>query len=191
MPSWTEIRLGCRGLFRLARFDRSFLGYFDRSAAGAVRSFGLALLLLPAFLWLAWLDVDQQLPSTVLYLTAKVVAYAYGWILFPFVLLTAGRLLDRDGDAVGCITIYNWINLLWTILQLPVSALGALDVAPNLVGLLSIGIFVATLVIEGFMFTVAMRLQTWQSATLVTIDVVLGQGVIWPISDWLGCAPPA
>ena len=46
MPSWIELRLGCKGLYRLALFDRSFLGFFDRSAAGVLRSFRLFLLLL-------------------------------------------------------------------------------------------------------------------------------------------------
>jgi septum formation protein len=51
--------------------------------------------------------------------------------------------------------------------------------------LLNLAIFVASLVIEGFLFMVAMRLALWQSALLVAVDVVLSQAVIWPVSDWL------
>jgi hypothetical protein len=189
MPSWIEFRIGSQGLFRLALFDRAFLACFDRSAAGAIRSFGLALPLLPLFLWLVWLNIDQPLPSVPLYLTAKAVAYAYSWILFPFVILAAARLLEREQDAAGCITIYNWSSVLWMFLQLPISLLGALQVAPDVAGLLNLAIFIASLVIEGFLFIVSLRVVLWQAAVLVAIDVVLSQMVIWPISDWLGGMP--
>lgn len=185
MPSWIEFRVGCQGLYRLALFNRSFLGYFDRSTAGALRSFGLALPILPLFLWLVWLNLDQPVPSMGLYLTAKTVAYAYGWILFPFVILNAGRLLDRDHEAVGCITVYNWTSVLWMVLQLPITAFGTLGMSQDMTSLLNLLLFIATLVIEGFLFVVALRLVAWQAAMLVAIDVILGQGLIWPISDWL------
>jgi hypothetical protein len=189
MPSWIEFRLGCQGLYRLAFLNRGFLGYFDRSMAGALRSFGLALPLLPLFLWLVWLNVDQPLPSVGLYLTAKAVAYAYSWILFPFVILAAARLLERDQEAAGCITIYNWTSVLWLFLQLPISLMAALEIAPDMTELLSLGLFVASLVIEGFLFIACLRVAIWQAAALVAVDVVLSKAVIWPISDWLGGAP--
>ncbi len=191
MPSWIEFRLGCQGLYRLALFNRSFLGYFDLSTAGALRSFGLALPILPLFLWLVWLNLDQAVPSVPFYLTAKTVAYAYGWILFPFVILNAGRLLDREREAVGCIAIYNWTSVLWMFLQLPVTVLDVSGLSPDMTSLFNLLLFIATLVIEGFLFLAVMRLTAWQAAALVAIDVVLGQGLIWPISDWLGGRPPA
>lgn len=190
MPSWIEFRIGCQGLYRLALFNRGFLGYFDRSTAGALRSFGLALPILPLFLWLVWLNLDQPVPSVPFYLTVKAVAYAYGWILFPFIILSAGRLLDRDREAVGCITIYNWTSVLWMILQLPVTALDVLGLSPDVTSLLNLVLFIATLVIEGFLFVVVLRLTAWQAAALVAIDVVLSQGLIWPISDWVAGSPP-
>jgi hypothetical protein len=189
MPSWTEFRLSCQGLYRLVLFDRGFLSCFDRSAAGALRSFGLALPLTPLFLWFVWLNTDQPMPSIGLYLTAKGIAYAYSWILFPFVILISARLLDRENEGPGCVAIYNWLNVLWMALQLPTVAFAVLDLAPNLAALLNLAIFIASLVIEGFLFIVALRLVLWQAAALVVIDVVLGQVLIWPISDWLGGAP--
>lgn len=190
MPSWIEFRLGCQGLYRLALFNRGFLGYFDRSTAGALRSFGLALPILPLFLWLVWLNLDRPVPSMLLYLAAKTVGYAYGWILFPFIILNAGRLLHRDSEAVGCITIYNWTSVLWLALQLPVTALGALGLASDVTGLLNLVLFIATLVIEGFLFVVVLRLATWQAALLVAVDVILSQGLIWPMTDWLAGISP-
>ena len=190
MPSWIEFRLGCQGLYRLASLNRGFLSYFDRSSAGAVRSFGLALPLLLLFLWLVWLNVDRPLPNVALYLTAKAVGYAYSWILFPFVILAAAQLLHRHQEAAGCITVYNWTNVLWMFLQLPISLMAALAIAPDMTKMLHLGLFVASLVIEGFLFIATLRVALWQAAALVAIDLVLSQAVIWPMSEWLGGASP-
>jgi len=189
MPNWLEFRLGCQGLYRLALLDRSFLGCFDRSTAGALRSFGLLPPLMPLFLWLVWLNTDQPVPSMGTYLAAKAIAYIYSWLLFPFVILISARLLDRHNEGPGCITVYNWASLLWMVLQLPAAVFAMLDIAPDLTGLLNLAIYIASLVIEGFLFVVCLRLALWQSAALVAIDVVLSQAVIWPVSDWLGGAP--
>ena len=185
MPSWIEFRLGCRGLFRLALFDRSFLGFFDRSTAGVLRSFGLFLLLMPVVLWQIWLTNDQPINDLFLFLAGRSVAYAYNWILFPFLLLFAGRALDRAADAPGSIAIYNWTNVLWVVLQMPTTLILALGVPVDVGQLLGLALLIASLVIEGFMFVVALRLVLWQAAALVALDFLLSLMVIWPLGDWL------
>jgi len=190
MPSWIEFRLACQGLYRLALLDRGFLGCFDRSTAGALRSFGLLVPLLPIFMGMVWLNIDQSVPSIGLYLAAKALAYVYGWLVFPFAILFAARLLDHDKDGPGCIAVYNWASVLWMVLQLPTTILDVLDIAPDLAWLLNLAVFVASLVIEGFLFVVSLRVVLWQAAALVAIDVVLNQVVLWPVSDWLGGVLP-
>ncbi|MGH6894055.1 MAG: hypothetical protein ACREEP_17555 [Dongiaceae bacterium] len=148
----------------------------------------MALPLLPLFLWQIWLGIDQSVPSTALYLTAKGVGYAYSWILFPFVILTAARLLGRDSEGAGCIAPYNWTNVLWTILQLPSIALVALGTSPDLAAVFDLLIFIASLAIEGFLLMLCLRIAVWQAAVLVVIDVALGQALIGPISARLGGA---
>jgi hypothetical protein len=189
MPSWIEFRLACQGLYRLALLDRGFLRYFDLSAKGALRSFRLAVPLFPIALWQIWLSIDETVPSAALFMFAKSIGYAYGWILFPFVILFAARLTDRHAEAPGCIAVYNWSSLLWAVLQLPILILATLGIAPDLTALLNLAMFVASIVIEGFFLMACLRIALWQAAILVVIDVVLGQGVIWPISTKLGCMP--
>jgi len=185
MPSWIELRLGCQGLFRLALFDRSFLGFFDRSAAGVVRSFGLFLLLLPIVLWQLWLTNDQPIDNLILFLAGRSVAYAYNWLLFPFLIVFATRFLGREAEAPGCIAIYNWTNALWVALQMPTTLVIALGVPVNVAQLLGLALLFASLAIEGFMFLVALRLVLWQAAALVALDFLLSLVVIWPMGDWL------
>lgn len=186
MPSWIEFRLGCRGLYRLALFDRSFVDFFDRSTAGVLRSFGLFLLLLPIVLWQVWITNDLPIDNLFLFLAGRSVAYAYNWILFPFLIVFAARYLDRDAEAAGCIAIYNWTSVLWVALQMPTTLIIALGVPVNVAQLLGLALLVASLVIEGFMFAAVLRLVLWQAGVLVALDFLLSLMVIWPMGDWLG-----
>lgn len=189
MPSWTEFRLGCRGLFLLARFDAAFLRYFDRTAAGALRSFWLALFILPYFLFQLWLDIDETVPSAALCVVSRSVGYAYGWILFPFVILIAGRMLEREQEAPGCVAVYNWTSLIWIALQLPAEFVGLVAPQADLANGLSLAALFASVAIEGFMFMRCLRILLWQAAALVAIDVFLSYFVVIPMFHTLGCGP--
>lgn len=173
MPSWIEFRLACRGLLLLARFDPGFLRYFDRSASGALRSFWLALPLLPIGLLNDWLRTRSPLPSPGLFLAAEIVGYATGWIVFPLLLLGLGRALERDAEVPGAIAPYNWAMLLGVALNLPALVAIGFDPQSSLVGPLDLLVFFYLLTIEGFLLKQCLRLQLWQAVALVAMDVVL------------------
>lgn len=189
MLSWTEFRLGCRGLWLLARFDPGFQRYFDRSAAGALRSFWLALLILPYFLFQLWLDIDQTVPSAALCIASRSVGYAYGWILFPFAILFAGRLLEREAEAPGCIAVYNWTSLLWIVLQLPAEFVTLVAPQSGLADGLGLAALFASALIEGYMLMRCLRIVMWQAAALLAFDIFLSFFVVIPMFHALGCAP--
>ena len=183
-----EFRLGCRGLAYLARFDGQFPRFFDRSPAGALRSFQLALLVLPFYLVQFWLEIDVTVPDGAQYLAGRMVGYAFNWISFPLILLFAGRLIERDDDMAGCITIYNWLSLLWVVFQLPLLLLFAIDRDSSIATVLSYMFLLYSIVLEGFVFVRALRIAAWQAAILVVVDVVLSIYVIGPFSRILGGA---
>lgn len=186
MPSWLEFRFACRGLLLLARFDAGFLRFFDRSASGALRSFWLALLVMPFYLAQFWLEIDVTVPDATRYLAARMVGYAFSWISFPLILLFAGRLLERDNEIPGCITIYNWLSLLWVAFQLPLLLLFAIDQDSSIAAVLSYMFLLYSIVLEGFLFVRVLRILAWQAAILVVLDVVLTIYVIGPFSRILG-----
>lgn len=188
MISWLEFKLGCRGLLHLARFDSQFLRFFDRSPAGALRSFQLALLVLPFYLFQFWLEIDATVPDAPRYFAGRLVGYAFNWISFPLILLFAGRLVQRDADVPGCITMYNWLSLLWVAFQLPLLVLFAIDRDSSAAIALSYLFLLYSVVLEGFLFVRALRIPVWQVAILVVVDVVLNIYVIGPFSRVLGGA---
>jgi hypothetical protein len=189
MPSWIELRLGCQGLFRLALFDRSFIGYFDRSRSGVLRSFGLFPLLLPIVLFQVWLSIPPP-PSLLLFVLGKTVASAFNWVLFPFLILAAGRVLERESEAPGAIALYNWTNVLWVVLQIPPTLAVTLGVSTDIAQMLGLALLLASLVIEGFMFAVVLRIAPWHAAVLTILDLLLSALLIWPLGDWLALLTP-
>jgi hypothetical protein len=189
MPNWAETRLGLQGLIRLVRFDSTFLRYFDRSTAGAMRSFGWALLLLPVYVWQIWLQIDSSVPSPLAFMTAKLVGVTYLWILFPFVILATARLTDNEDEAAGCIAIYNWGNVLWAVMSLPTALLITFGASNSYVAPIDLITFIASLAIEGFMLARCLRIAAWQAASLVVFDVVITQVLIIPLTTYLGCMP--
>ena len=75
---------------------------------------------------------------------------------------------------------------MWVALQMPTTLVIALGVPVDVAQLLGLALLVASLVIEGFMFVVVLRLVLWQAAALVALDFLLSLMVIWPMGDWLG-----
>jgi hypothetical protein len=189
MISSTEFRSGVRGVLHLARFDKRFLGYFDRSAAGARRSFWLALIIWPLALVVYWIDIDQTVPSAGVYLVARSVGYAYGWILFPMLILVVGRLLGREAEAPGAIAVYNWFSLLWVALQIPVTILFAINPDSSLGTALGVVFLLYSMAIEGFFLMRCLQILVWQAAILVFVDIVLSLYLIAPAARQLGSAP--
>lgn len=117
-----EVGVGLRGLWRLVRFKPDFVLYFDRSPAGARRSFWLALPILPVYL-------AVQLPAIVE--AAKtagdgrafgtlLIAYPVLWVAFPLVLLLAAKLIEREAQSFGAVVVYNWLNVLVMATALPI-----------------------------------------------------------------------
>lgn len=189
MISWLEFKLGCRGLLHLLRFDPQFLRFFDRSAAGARRSFGIAAILLPFYLLQFWLEIDQSVPNAGIYLAARTLGYAYSWILFPIVLLLTGRLLQRDTESIGCITIYNWISFIWIVFQIPILLLLVINPNSGSATVLFLVSLLVSILIEGFLFAQCLRIPVWQAAILVLIDLGLSLYLISPVSRALGNTP--
>jgi hypothetical protein len=120
--SLAEIQLGLRGLWRLVRFKPDFALYFDRSPAGARRSFWLAVPILPAYLAMqmpAILEAAKTAGEGRAFAT-MLIAYPILWAAFPLVLLLAAPLIERQAQIFGAVTVYNWLNILGIATGLPV-----------------------------------------------------------------------
>lgn len=173
MPSWIEFRLACRGVLLLAQFDSRFLQCFDRTVAGALRSFWLAPLVLPYELLSAYLSAPPNLPDMGLFLAADATGYLLTWILFPMLLLAVERMLEREREVPGCIAILNWVTLLHIALQLPWLVVAMLGLSTGLATGLSLMAFLFGGAVEIFLLAQCLRIMLWQAVILTVADIAL------------------
>lgn len=175
MPSWAEASAAWEGLKRLLRFDPAFVQWFDRSAAGALRSFGLALPVLPCFLILSFLGMTLRPEIGVLQVVgAMASAYVLGWVMFPLLLIAIGRGIEREGHAIATIGFYNWFSTYYAVIITVFyifTVIGLLDtVATPLFYLIRL----ASLVFEVFALRVLMGVGFGGAILLTVLDFVLG-----------------
>jgi hypothetical protein len=110
MLPFIEIGYALRGLWRLLQFDPSGLEYFDRSVAGFWRSFRVALLIAPLYASLIPQQLEMIKPTVgwQQVLLVQILSYVVMWLLYPTVAYELCRLIGRDAEYPGYITVYNW-----------------------------------------------------------------------------------
>jgi hypothetical protein len=174
MPNWQEALAAIQGIKRLLRFDAGFVQWFDRSPKGAMRSFGLAVPLLPFFLFFSFYD-EILVPDIGAFrlIGAAAVGYLLAWIMFPLLLIVIGRAIDREGQAIGAITFYNWYGSAFSMIMLLPYLLtveGMLGGAgPLIINLLVL----ASLVFEVFALRVLMGVGYGGAILLTVLDFIL------------------
>lgn len=119
--SVSEIVRSVKGVARLARFDASGMAFLDTTPEGALRSFWVALLVLPPYILLIAVRDGGELSDLPLGYTLLVesLAYVVGWTAFPAVMHVVTRLLDRSNEYPAMVTAYNWSAVVQMVLQLP------------------------------------------------------------------------
>ena len=168
MISMREVVASLYGTWRLARFDRSAIGYFDPSPEGFWRSFFAAVLAAPAPIAIQLLFRAASLPDDLFrYVLGLVVVYAFSWLIWPLAAVYLARVLDRNDALLLYLTAHNWAQVPAVLFQLAVVilAIGLLPMAlvtPAL--LLSI---VIVLIYEGFIAATALRIDRLAAAGVV------------------------
>lgn len=179
MPSWQEALAAIEGLKRLLRFDAGFAQWFDRSPAGAKRSFGLMLPLLPCFLirFFVGANLRPELEPFHVFGTAAV-AYALGWVMFPLLLIVIGRAIERENQAIGAITIYNWFGAAFTLVLTGLHLIASAGILSDSLLILMNILVLASLVFEAYALRVVIGVGYGGAILLTALDFILS----WSLS---------
>ena len=187
MLSLREASYALFGAWRLAHFDLQGTAYFDRSKHGALRSFWVAAILLPAYVIMVLLHLIERpaaLGPAALVLVHGV-AYLIGWTAYPVAVLWLARLLDREAEGFGYIAMYIWSQLLVMVVVLPISALRVGQMLPEgLTGLLELLVNLAVMAYLWFIARAGLRLGPFAAMGLVAVDLTLSM-IILGITDHL------
>jgi hypothetical protein len=171
MPSWAEARAALTGLKLLLRFDAGFVNWFDRSPEGARRSFRLMLPMLPIFLFRLFTEVDLASAATPLLAVVTIgTCYVLGWVMFPLILILVGRAIERETQAIGALSSYNWFGAGLSVIACALS-LGSIP------GLLFSALIIASLVYETYQLHVLMGIGYIGAGILAIVDYTLAQSL--------------
>lgn len=189
MISRAEIRFALRGLVDILRFNPGFVQFYDRSQAGALRSFSLAIPLLAIYLLDLYIGHDPLQPAIHLRMLASlVIAYVINWVYFPLFLFWITRLINREARVIGCIAIYNWLSILTVFTDLPLSLLSWAGMNDGLLQVLGFIALVIYLVCEGYVLAISLQISGFFAAAFVILDLVLHQ-ILFEIASHMGIAP--
>jgi uncharacterized membrane protein (GlpM family) len=179
MPSIAEARAAFTGFSRLLRFDAAFAGCFDRSPSGALRSFGLMLPALPCFAIIVEVAVAAEHDiETVRLLAGSAAIFILSWVLFPLCLILVGRVIEREAQAIGVITFYNWLGTTLIAIQAALSLLTLAGVPGGLPHLASMVVYYGALLFEGFAFRVLLGLGLGGALLLVLLEYTISEGLV-------------
>ena len=165
------------GAYRLARFDAGGMRYFDVSIDGFWRSFFAAVLIAPFYLVYQGLRFLAETPGAdgFRYTCVEAITYVIAWVLFPLVMVSLAKFLDREQRYLGYIVAYNWAAVLQNALIMPlgmVAMIGGPEVgAADFFGLVA---FVAVIAYTWFITRTALDIDGGTAASIVLLDLVLG-----------------
>lgn len=177
MLTAAEIVRSSYGVWRLAHADPAGMAHFDRTPEGFWRSFRLAVVLLPAYALVILFKLDLDPPDSPLarVIAVELIAYALSWIAYPLAAYYLVSAIDREREYVGYIVAYNWSSLLQMAVILPVLAVFASGVLPDVAaGLLGIVVQIALLALIWFIAKTALGVSGLIAAAAVAIDYIIG-----------------
>ncbi|WP_434617227.1 hypothetical protein [Azospirillum sp. B2RO_4] len=181
MPLTTPAILSAlTGAWRLARFDRTGMEFFDRTPDGALNSFYAALVVLPAYALLLAIRLWDQLDGTPILqlVTVEGIAYVVSWTAFPLALFRIASLMGKEQLYPGTLTAYNWSAVVQMAIYLPTIVLSATGLLPSGVSeALVFGVMMALLTYQWFVLRTALSLSGLAAAALVMLDLFLSAAI--------------
>ena len=180
MPSLSDVVAALYGAWRLMRFDKGGMAWFDVSIAGFWRSFFAAVPVAPFYAVLVTLELAARLEPFDLgwAILVSVVAYVVSWAAFPIAAIFITRLLGLSQRYIPFIIAYNWANVMQTLVYVPVVLIGAGGVVSAGFGqVLAVAATLYVLVYQWFVTRTALETTPVTAAGIVilqvTIDVLL------------------
>lgn len=176
IPGSREIASSLYGSWRLARFDRGGMGYFDTGVDGFWRSFFAALIVAPLYATMLGLRYSAagEPGDPVHYGLIEAISYLISWLAYPVAMHALTGLLDCRDRFIGYIVAYNW-SLVWqNAVLVPIAMLNALNViSPETAGILWLIAIVAVLAYLWFIARAGLAVPPLTAVGIVSIDVLL------------------
>ena len=175
---FTAALAGVRGLLR---FDLRAFAHFNATHDGFWKSFWAAAILAPLVaIGAVRSAIDHPPESLGRYAALQVIAYALGWLAYPFAMVWIVDHLGRRERYYGYFAAYNWFQLAETAASTVLVLLGMTgilsDDAAMFLFLVLQGVFLGY---DWFIAKHALGIESGTAAMLVAIDFLLSLIISW------------
>lgn len=181
MISAIEAARGVYGAWRLAHGDRGGLAYFDSSMDGYWRSFGAAIVALPAYAVLVGLAMVREpgeinIPGVML---IEAIAYTMDWFAFPLAAVYLARTMGKEHTYARLIVALNWARVVEAAVMVP-AALVATLAGQGPLAFIPIVIFVGIMVYHWWVTRVALDVTPIEAVMVVVVNLGIGVAIaLW------------
>lgn len=175
--SLSEVLKALYGAYRLARFDAGGMTYFDTSIDGFWKSFFAGAIVAPLYLFFLLLRYQSGAIDAPFYryISIEAIAYVIAWVVFPLVMVSVAKFLDREKKYLGYIVAYNWAAVWQNVVFLPIAILIVTGVLPLQTGsALELIVLIMVLFYVWFITRIALDVPGMTAAPLVALDLILG-----------------
>jgi len=176
IPSLPEIVYSLYGAWRLARLDVTGMEVFDRSVAGFWKSFFAAVLVAPAYLAMVLIELGDMTTTAGplgIFIVQSLV-YVIVWLAYPLIMFYLTDQIGRAEKYIGFVVALNWASVIQMLVFLPVVFLNVAEILPGaILGLVTLGIFLAILFYQGFVTRTALDISGPAAGALVVFAFIL------------------
>jgi hypothetical protein len=165
------------GALLLGRGRAEGVALMETTPAGALRSFAAAAICLPAFLALrvfAWSSIEAPAGGLLRPLSAELIGYVYGWVLFVLVSLPIIAGWGRTALWPRFVVAWNWISVVQYLVQIALAFLLFLGPPSILAQGLTLAVIGYSLWLEWFMAKAVLGISGGRATGLVVMDLALG-----------------
>ena len=177
MISLRDIVYGVYGAARLAVRDANGFAYFDRTPAGFWRSFGAALVSLPAYVLLVAISRETAVIriDTGALIVVEAIGYAIHWLAFPVAMIHVADALGRPERFLGFCVAWNWARVIEVYLFALIAGFGALGIVPaGVADFLSLVAIAWALLYQWYIARLGVAISGFAAAGIVLLDFMLG-----------------
>lgn len=174
MPRLADTQRALEGAWLIARRDPTAMSRFDLTVDGFWASFFAAVVAAPGYLLLLVDQYSRQGLGANLGEVAlvEVLAYAIGWIVFPFIALPLTQLLGLGQRYVPLIVAANWGSVLQVVLMVAVTLV--VGVLPDSLRVtLALAAMLVALAYQWQVFRTALETTGLIAAGFVIVDILV------------------
>jgi hypothetical protein len=176
-PNLQETVAALYGAWRLLLFDASGLRFLPDDIGATARSFYAAILCLPTYLLLEWLQpgtTAAEVAPLTRALPIDMISYVLQWVAYPVLLVNILAWMQKSARWALLVTTINWTGVVQWHLSVAASLVLMTNLLPEaatqVLGLLVVGV---TLAYKTFAVRAVLAVSGWTAFGLVLVELAM------------------